>query len=82
MKLTSDLPLDTQFATLLGSRFRASLCNKEKNTLVRDGKEIRQKCMGERALAKLKSAPHIFSLCNETSRITFSQVEKEVNRVL
>jgi len=28
---TSDLPLDTQFATLLGSRFKASLCNKEQN---------------------------------------------------
>jgi len=35
---TSDLPLDTQFATLLGSRFKASLCNKEENMdqIIRD----------------------------------------------
>jgi hypothetical protein len=35
---TSDLPLDTQFATLLGSRFKASLCNKEQNMdqIIRD----------------------------------------------
>lgn len=38
-KPTSDLPLDTQFATLLGSRFRASLCNKEKKNTKLDWRE-------------------------------------------
>lgn len=28
--LTSDFPFDTQLATLLGSKFKASLCNKIK----------------------------------------------------